>query len=410
MNEKEKSIAVVLSKSNDESLYIPKKAVIGYLNDTEFIDEDNNVYYPFGFEKEGYDIVTFITNYEILKDAYDIDDKEEFLQKFIDDVKNYVIIYKDEELNFIYKDDLTVLGIDDFQDHFINKFVIKSPDFSPTNLYNSLHERVYCQNEAIKRIVVALSLHYMDNEEKQKSNIIIDGASGTGKSEIIKVLSENMPTNVLVEDLSNENFSFDYLFLSLANEKNISPSSILVLDNADKLLLSTDTMLAKSTANTIRDLMLGADYKVQTNQGFIDYPTKDMVIIVVGDFSKRLMPGINNYAEGVPEKIASLTNYNIKMNPLSKDMVKMKLLHPENGIIAHYNNFFEEFGVDLYADERIVNDIVNEVMKCGMHELDKIVEHALEEIIFNVLMNKEDYSKAYVLRRTLKNNKKFILE
>ncbi len=89
--------------------------------------------------------------------------------------------------------------------------------------------------------------------------------------------------------------------MSLANTGS-ELNSTLILDNAESLLFNPNSYVSSSSENTLRDLMMGIDYKIITERGIINYPTKDMLIIIMGDFSRKPKCGYSSYFEGVPEK------------------------------------------------------------------------------------------------------------
>ena len=396
----EKQYAVVIKKVKN-GVYIPIEIVKGNLNETYFKCENGKIFHS--FDSNDKKLVTFILDESKLKMLYDLEDEKILKEKFLNDVKNYYVICKDEEVYFLYKgNELELINYDEIANHFMQTFINNESNiFTPKNFYNDLKNNVFMQDDAIKKIVVAVSTHLIDDHEKSKGNIIIDGMKGVGKEEIIKVLQKDLPMDVFVEDLSNENFSFDLLFLSLANDNENHENAMLILDNADKLLLSSDRDVAQDSLNVIKDLMNGIDYKISSSQGLINYPTNNLFIVIMGDFSKRGLCGIDQYASGVPDKLLSLSSYNIKLNPVSREMLKLKLCHPQNGVLAHYTEFINSFGTQFTIDEELIDEIVNISLATG-EDLDKILKNALENKIFELLIGENDYSSIKIDKRILK--------
>lgn len=396
----EKQYAVVIKKVKN-GVYIPIEIVKGNLNETYFKSENGKIFHS--FDSNDKKLVTFILDESKLKMLYDLEDEKILKEKFLNDVKNYYVICKDEEVYFLYKgNELELINYDEIANHFMQTFINNESNlFTPKNFYNDLKNNVFMQDDAIKKIVVAVSTHLIDDHEKSKGNIIIDGMKGVGKEEIIKVLQKDLPMDVFVEDLSNENFSFDLLFLSLANDNENHENAMLILDNADKLLLSSDRDVAQDSLNVIKDLMNGIDYKISSSQGLINYPTNNLFIVIMGDFSKRGLCGIDNYASGVPDKLLSLSSYNIKLNPINREMLKLKLCHPQNGVLAHYTEFINSFGAQFTIDEELIDEIVNISLTTG-EDLDKILKNALENKIFELLIGENDYSSIKIDKRILK--------
>lgn len=404
----EKQYAVVIKKIKN-GVYKPIEIVNGILEDTSFICVNGKKYHSFGsYERK---LVTFILEESKLKMLYQIEDENILKEKFLNDIKNYYVLNKNNEIYFLYKgNELELINSDEIANHFIQTFINNDSNlFTPKNLYNDLKNNVFMQDDAIKKIVVAVSTHLFDSHEKSKGNIIIDGMKGSGKEEIIKILKNNLPMDVFVEDLSNENFSFDLLFLSLANDNKNHENAMLILDNADKLLLSSDRDVAQDSLNVIKDLMNGIDYKISASQGLINYPTNNLFIIIMGDFSKRGLCGINQYASGVPDKLSELSCYNIKLNPVSREMLKLKLCHPETGILTHYIDLIKSFCFDFNIDDDFIEEIINISLTTG-EDLDKVVKYALENAMFELFTSEEYHSSLNIGTRTLKNNHDYELK
>ena len=408
--EKKLQIGVILERK--ETIYYPKETVVGFFDEEKikFISSDTE--YSIITSKDE-KIVSFIFDINQLMKLYNLS-FEEFSKKYFEDIKNYLIIENEDDIKYFYKgENPTVLEPNDFANHFINVFINKKQDEyfdinTSKELCANLYNKVFMQPEAIKKLVVGISTHYMDTEGIKKSNIIIDGKKGSIQNDIVSVLKDTLPAQVYYEDLSNENFSFDALFMSLANTGS-ELNSTLILDNAESLLFNPNSYVSSSSEITLRDLMMGIDYKIITERGIINYPTKDMLIIIMGDFSRKPKCGYSSYFEGVPEKLSSLTNYNIKLRPMNRDMILLKLCHPENGLIPYYINFFAEHGISLEVSNSFIEEICKIALENEHINLDKLVSTVFEEAIFEILTSDEQFTNLSVNKRVLKNNRNYNL-
>lgn len=332
-------IGVVLKKR--ENIYTPEKTIYGYFKEEEkkFVDEDNTQYDIISSKKDN--AVAFVFDVEVLLKLYNTD-KENLPSIFFKDISNYLIVENEDDIKYIFKGEAPeILEPNEFANHFVSLVNGKNAEYfnldTSKELCMGLYNKVFMQPEAIKKLVVGISTHYLDTEGIKKSNIIIDGKKGSIQNDIVSVLKDTLPAKVYYEDLSNENFSFDALFMSLANTGS-ELNSTLILDNAESLLFNPNSYVSSSSENTLRDLMMGIDYKIITERGIINYPTKDMLIIIMGDFSRKPKCGYSSYFEGVPEKLSSLTNYNIKLRPMNRDMIK-KLKHYFSLYLWAFSNF-----------------------------------------------------------------------
>ncbi len=403
-------IGVVLKKK--DNIYTPEKTIYGYYDEEEikFVDENNHIYDIISSKKES--VVAFVFDVDSLLNLYNID-KKNLPNVFFQDISNYLIVENDNDIKYIFKGQTPeILEPSDFANHFVSLVSCKDAIYfdidTSKKLYMNLYNKVFMQPDAIKKLVVGISTHYLDTNGIKKSNIIIDGKKGSFQNEIVSTIKDTLPVQVYYEDLSNENFSFDALFMSLANSGS-ELDSTLILDNAESLLFNPISEIASSSENTLRDLMMGIDYKIITENGIINYPTSDLLIIIMGDFSKREKCGYLSYYEGVPEKLSSLTNYNIKLEPMNKDMILLKLCHPENGIIPYYINFFEQHGINLEINNAFIAEICKIALENKNVNLDKIVATVFEEAIFEILTSEDNFTNLSVNKRVLKNNKNYKL-
>ena len=403
-------IGVVLKKR--ENIYTPEKTIYGYFKEEEkkFVDEDNTQYDIISSKKDN--AVAFVFDVEVLLKLYNTD-KENLPIIFFKDISNYLIVENEDDIKYIFKGEAPeILEPNEFANHFVSLVNGKNAEYfnldTSKELCMGLYNKVFMQPEAIKKLVVGISTHYLDTEGIKKSNIIIDGKKGSIQNDIVSVLKDTLPAKVYYEDLSNENFSFDALFMSLANTGS-ELNSTLILDNAESLLFNPNSYVSSSSENTLRDLMMGIDYKIITERGIINYPTKDMLIIIMGDFSRKPKCGYSSYFEGVPEKLSSLTNYNIKLRPMNRDMILLKLCHPENGLIPYYINFFAEHGISLEVSNSFIEEICKIALENEHINLDKLVSTVFEEAIFEILTSDEQFTNLSVNKRVLKNNRNYIL-
>ena len=403
-------IGVILKKK--DNIYTPEKTIYGYFNEEakKFIDVDNNEYDVISSKKDN--AVAFVFDVEVLLKLYNVEE-DKLSDIFFEDISNYLIIEDDDDIKYFYKGvSPVILEPNEFANHFVSLVNGKNADYfnldTSKELCMGLYNKVFMQPDAIKKLVVGISTHYLDTEGIKKSNIIIDGKKGSFQNEVVSVLKDTLPAQVYYEDLSNENFSFDALFMSLANTGS-ELNSTLILDNAESLLFNPNSYVSSSSENTLRDLMMGIDYKIITENGLINYPTKDMLIIIMGDFSRKPKCGYSSYFEGIPEKLSSLTNYNIKLNPMNRDMILLRLCHPENGLIPYYINFFAEHGISLEVSNSFIEEICNMALENENTNLDKIVSTVFEEAIFEILTSDEQFTNLFVNKRVLKNNKNYNL-
>lgn len=98
------------------------------------------------------------------------------------------------------------------------------------------------------------------------------------------------------------------------------------------------------------------------------------------------------------------------MNPMTKELVYAKLMNEENGTFRHYANYIVGSGIKVNINIKLIEKIVNEVMKTNMHELDKVVEKCFEEVLFEIYTTDKSYQELTIDEKVLKNSKKYKLK
>ena len=168
-------IGVVLKKK--ENIYTPEKTIYGYFKEEEkkFVDEDNTQYDIISSKKDN--AVAFVFDVEVLLKLYNTD-KENLPSIFFKDISNYLIVENEDDIKYIFKGEAPeILEPNEFANHFVSLVNGKNAEYfnldTSKELCMGLYNKVFMQPEAIKKLVVGISTHYLDTEGIKKSNIII---------------------------------------------------------------------------------------------------------------------------------------------------------------------------------------------------------------------------------------------
>lgn len=337
---------------------------------------------------------------------------------------------------------------------------------TPKQLYELLDKYVIGQSEAKKTLSVAVYNHYKrflinvygatvnGEEPKEFENVIIDksnllmlGNTGTGKTYMIKTLAKHLGIPCYIADstkLTESGFVGDdveTVLTGLLHEADgdviKAQSGICILDEMDKLgrrgenASLTRDVGGEGVQQGLLKIVEGTKIGVPPNGGrkhpeqqLIEFDTTNILFIGMGAFD-----GIDKIVErrmnttpigfGSVKKQLSDDEKNVNMlnkvrqedlkkfglipeligrfpiiahtNPLSEDDLVRILTEPKNSIIKQYRKMLYMDGVNLTFDEdalRLIAKIANST-KTGARGLRSILENVLTDIMFDYGGNPE---------------------
>lgn len=310
-------------------------------------------------------------------------------------------------------------------------------------LYKELTSNVINQDEPIRKILVGIWKQYNDFSDNKSRNILINGSTGVGKTEIFRIIAEQIGIPTVIASAPQYSAtgyigrSVEDMLTALLEKANgnldKAERGILIIDEIDKISQTKDTSSVnqRDVQENLLKMIEDGSYLVTYNGSQTTFETGRLMVIAMGSWSRieleeEKVVGFEQKSKkrqykdltkedfiknGMIPELVGRFNIIVQMNELDYNSLLEILNRAKNSALNTQKEFFKKREIDLIVEEAAKKAIALKASNnnLGARSLDEIIETALSEASFEIATNPSAYEKLIITPDTIEDNKKYTL-
>lgn len=369
------------------------------------------------------DIWSFLIDYldnEIDTDDFIFEysiDKKTGVVEYVHDVSKDIIIEinKRQANKVVDKEKINLKNIDHYYEEIIKRVV------GQDEAVKSLLSSIYSWQKLIDAKITS------DQRRLMKPNIFVIGATGSGKTEIIKQITKLLNVPIIIEDANRytmEGFvgqSVDDMLINLIErcdgDVDLAERGIIVLDEADKLEgnSTNEKVVSTGVQHALITMMEGGIYSVKRANspysGEYEIDTKNIQFILMGSFDKQMvvekslgfgseiMPKHMEYNTMEPDDLINLgmapeligrCSKIIGLKNLTKEDYKRIITESKISYVNVQKEMLKIKGIELIITDEFIDELAQRVAdsRIGARGIKTILSKILAEIDYEINLGK----------------------
>lgn len=324
-------------------------------------------------------------------------------------------------------------------------------------LQSNIKKYIIGQDEAVNRVILGI---YRSLKIKNiKTNMLIIGNSGSGKTESLKQIARMLKIPYTIEDATKytkegyvgqdvEDMIYNLYDASGCNLEK-AERGMIIIDEIDKKVSHQyeADISGKAVLNSLLKIVEGTKVFLDcpvpdgiTEGGMAEYiDTSKMIVVFMGAFEgiqkireKRLKKGRcstigfgqkeeisekdkdTRYTKddliefGLPTEFVGRIDTIVEFKQLSKESLAMIAKNSKLSIFRKYEKYFADNGITLKYDDSIFDEIAEKAItkKTGARELSNVTNEIFETILSEIFTEKKGRYKECILKKEFVQNPK----